>query len=72
MIHSIVKNTYSCNKCKSNHTIRMVWIDFYAEGSRLYDDKICLECGKYLDNSGLFLSKESVLEFRQKYNYLFA
>lgn len=65
--------TKSCRTCRhcneSSQVLRLQWLDTYPEGSRWYDNHICLECGVCADGSGCSLSEDSLREHRRKYGY---
>lgn len=61
------KSHKNCRQCNTpRYVLRLQWQDFYPEGSRWYDDHICLGCGRYVDQS-VFLYKDSLLQYRIKY-----
>jgi hypothetical protein len=62
------KSWMTCRPCNSDKkTIRLLWIDYYPEGHRHYDDHVCLECGAYASQPGSSLCEESLLSYRKKY-----
>lgn len=65
--HRAAKSHKICGECgTSKYVLRLQWKDCYPEGSRWYDDHICLKCGRYVDQS-VNLCKDSLLKYREKY-----
>lgn len=61
------KSYKNCRDCgSSKYVLRLMWRDYYPEGSRFYDDHICLGCGRYVDQS-VSLCDDSLIEYRIKY-----
>jgi len=61
------KSNMTCRTCNTSvRVIRLQWLDTYPEGSRWYDDHVCLGCGRYA-NAGVSLRADSLLEYRRKY-----
>jgi hypothetical protein len=63
--HPIKKIERACYYCKGNNVYTRFWTDYYPEGSRLYDDTICADCGRYINTvQYLCLNKEDLRNFR--------
>lgn len=64
------KSKMNCDACKSNKTVRIQWLDAYPEGSHWYDDHICLDCGRIINQPGLYVCKKTLEKYREEYRYL--
>lgn len=69
--HRVSKSNKTCRRCNTTrYVFRLQWKDCFPEGSRWYDDHICLGCGIYVDGSGCYLCKDSLLKYREKYAHV--
>jgi len=67
------KSNMACGGCNTSaRVIRLQWLDTYPEGSRWYDDHVCLGCGRYASQPGVSLRGDSLLEYRRKYGRVVA
>lgn len=65
------KSWIKCRCCDTaDYTVRILWTDYYPEGSTSRDDHICLQCGLYVNGCGSLVGKESLIEYRRKYKHL--
>ncbi len=67
------KSWMKCRECDtSKFVIRLLWTDYYPEGSRLYDDHVCLECGLYASQPSVGLGAKSLTSYKENYGHVLA
>jgi hypothetical protein len=67
------KSGMTCRDCGTSvRVMRLQWLDTFPEGSRWYDDHVCLGCGRYASQPGVSLCEVSLLEYRRKYGRVIA